>query len=235
MNAAPCRTLCVVLYSRSISRLGSNLKRSVVGWVRTFVELDVITFGVVCADVMARPVSATPEPGELAFVSTIEVHLGGLAGATAIALSKLGAKTGVIACVGEDGFGDYLVNTMSAEGVDVSRVRRHPDSNTSATMVLIGDDGERSFLHSMGSNAELCEEDIPLDYVSQAKVIHWGGPALNPGLDGAPVGRVMENARALGVKTSMDTIFDGGGGWFRHIEHVLPHLDIVMSRCGRAV
>ena len=65
-------------------------------------------------------------------------------------------------------------------------------------------------------------------------MFHWGGPAITPGLDGAPIGRLFKKAREVGVKTSMDTCFDGKGVWFPHIEHALPHLDIVMSSIAEA-
>ena len=65
--------------------------------------------------------------------------------------------------------------------------------------------------------------------VGRSKVLHWGGPAITPKLDGAPMGRVFEKARALGVRTSMDTCYDGKGVWLPLIEPSLPHLDIVFS------
>lgn len=195
---------------------------------------NIITLGIVCADVIAHPVRSAPAKGELSFVDRVEVHLGGLAGATAIASSKLGASTGIIACVGQDSFGDFLVSTMADAGVDVSQVQRMADSTTSSTIVLVDGEGERSFLHSVGANACLREDCVDFDYVSQAKVLHWGGPALCPGLDGEPISRVMKRAQELGVCTSMDTVFDGSGRWYPLIEGVLPHLDIVMSSLEEA-
>ena len=196
--------------------------------------LDVVTLGIVCADVMVRPVEEYPERGKLDLVPHLEIHLGGLAGATATVLCQLGAKAGFIGCVGEDGFGDYILHTMRAEGVDVGHVRRTAEARSSATVVLVGGDGERTFLHHIGTNALVSEADVDLDFVCAAKVLHWGGPSVTPGLDGAPIGRIFEKVRAKGVKTSMDTCFDGQGVWLPHIEHALPHLDVIMSSLEEA-
>jgi sugar/nucleoside kinase (ribokinase family) len=197
-------------------------------------SVDAVTIGVVCADVMARPVDALPPRGSLALIPGLEIHLGGLAGVTATVLCQLGAKAAFIGRLGQDGFGDYILDAMQSNGVDVGYVHRVPDHGSSATVVLISDNGERTFLHHLGANVLTSPDDVDFDFVRQAKVLHWGGPSITPGLDGAPIGRVFEQARALGVKTSMDTCFDGKDIWFPHIEHALPHLDIAMSSVEEA-
>ena len=224
-------------------------------------SVDVVTVGVVCADVMVRPVEALPRRGSLALVPKLEIHLGGLAGVTAAVLCRLGAKAAFIGRLGQDGFGDYIISALKSHGVDVSRVRRTAqfvhslstvcqtttnctndkllggqtvECGTSATVVLISEDGERTFLHHLGANVLTSESDVDFDLVQKAKVLHWGGASITPGLDGEPIGRVFKKARAMGVKTSMDTCFDGKGVWFPHIEHALPHLDVAMSSIEEA-
>lgn len=197
-------------------------------------SVDVISVGVVCADVMVRPVESLPKRGSLALVPRLELHLGGLAGVTAAVLCRLGAKAAFMGRLGQDGFGDYVLSALESHGVDVSRVRRTAECGTSATVVLISEDGERTFLHHLGTNVLTSESDVDFDLVAQAKVLHWGGTSITPGLDGEPIGRVFQKARAMGVKTSMDTCFDGKGIWFPHIQHALPHLDIAMSSIEEA-
>jgi len=190
---------------------------------------DIVTLGVACADVMVRPVDTYPERGKLTLVPSLEIHLGGLAAVTAVVASRLGHATAFVGVLGNDGFGDFIAETLERAGVDTAHIRRAPDCHTSATAVLIDSAGERTFLHHVGSNAALDESVVDFSVVKEARVLHWGGPAVTPGLDGAPMGRVFERARALGVTTSMDTCFDGNGTWLPRIEPALPHLDIVMS------
>jgi sugar/nucleoside kinase (ribokinase family) len=197
-------------------------------------SIDVVTVGVVCADVMVRPVESLPKRGSLGLAPQLEIHLGGLAAVTASALCRLGAKAAFTGRLGQDGFGDYILNALISNGVDVSRVSRTSDCGSSATVVLISEDGERTFLHHLGTNVLTSEADIDFDQVRDAKVFHWGGPSITPGLDGEPIGRIFEKAQAFGVKTSMDTCYDGKGIWFPHIQHALPHLDIVMSSIEEA-
>jgi sugar/nucleoside kinase (ribokinase family) len=196
--------------------------------------VELVTVGVVCADVMVRPVNSFPAWGALGVVPHLELHLGGLAAVTATVYSQLGGSAAFVGRIGTDSFGDFLVTSLERHGVDMSAVRRDPDHSSSSTVVLISADGERTFLHHIGTNGEVTQDDIDFDTVARAKVFHWGGPALTPKLDGAPMGRLFERARALGVKTSMDTCYDGHGNWLPLIEPSLPHLDFVFSSLEEA-
>lgn len=191
--------------------------------------LELVTVGVICADVMVRPVEAMPERGTLDLVPQLEMHLGGLAAVTASVYSQLGGDAAFIGRLGQDGFGDYLESALLRNGVNTAWVKRVEAACSSATVVLIDGAGERTFLHHVGTNADTCESDIDFAVVGEARALHWGGPAIMPQLDGAPMGRVFERARGLGVQTSMDTCYDGKGVWLPLIEPSLPHLDIIFS------
>lgn len=194
-------------------------------------SVELISVGVVCADVMARPVEDLPPRGTLGLVPVLEMHLGGLAAVTASVYSQLGGQSAFLGRVGSDGFGDYLLANLQQKGVDVSLVQRDPDSHSSATVVMIDESGERTFLHHTGANATTCEEDIDFTKIAAlgAKALHWGGPSIMPRLDGAPMGRVFAQAQAQGLRTTMDTCYDGNGIWLPLIEDSLPHLDLIFS------
>lgn len=196
--------------------------------------IDLVTVGCVCADVMVRPVDRFPRSGSLELVPRLEIHLGGLAAVSAAVFSQLGGRAALIGKLGADGFGEYIISTLNAAGVDTRHVRRTPEENSSATVVLINEEGERTFLHHLGTNATTSHEDIDLDFVKQARALHWGGPGVTPRLRGEPLANVFRELRQAGVKTSMDTCYDGGGEWLPLIEDVLPHLDIVMSSLEEA-
>ncbi|GMV94129.1 MAG: adenosine kinase [Candidatus Hydrogenedentota bacterium] len=197
-------------------------------------ELELVSVGLACADVVARPVDSLPERGKLTLIPQLEIHLGGLAGVTATVYAALGGRAAFIGALGDDGFGSFVQGTLATRNVDVSHVKRVSDVGTAATVVLVSDDGERSFLHHAGCSQSLFEEDIDFDFVGRARHLHWGGPAVTAGLDGPPMGRVLERAKKLGLTTSMDTCYDGASKWLPRIEPALPHLDIVMSSLEEA-
>lgn len=194
-------------------------------------SVDLVSVGVVCADVMARPVQELPARGTLGLIPVLEMHLGGLAAVTASVFSQLGGKAAFLGRVGTDGFGDYLLSSLAQKGVDTSLVKRDDALRSSATVVMIDDEGERTFLHHVGANAATCEGDMDFSRITdlEAKALHWGGPAIMPRLDGAPMGRVFAAAKAQGLQTSLDTCYDGNGTWLPLIEDSLASLDLIFS------
>lgn len=196
--------------------------------------VELVTLGAVCADVMVCPIESMPPRGKLALVDSLAMHLGGLAGVTAAVYSQLGGTAALVGRVGQDSFGDFLLRTLGQAGVNTSAVLRDPHACTSATVVMVSADGERTFLHHMGANAAIAATDLPETLLDRAQCLHWGGPSITPLLDGAAMGQVFSRARAAGLRTSMDTCYDGKNVWLPLIEPSLPHLDIVFSSLEEA-
>src|SRR5438105_3125590 len=104
---------------------------------------EVACLGVLVADILGRPVDEMPPRGRLGLVEQIALHIGGCAANTGVDLARLGVETAVLGKVGVDGLGDFLYGAMTREGVDMRGIVRDETVSTSATMVLVGSDGER--------------------------------------------------------------------------------------------
>jgi sugar/nucleoside kinase (ribokinase family) len=186
---------------------------------------DVACLGIVVADIVARPVAQLPARGQLALVERMELHTGGCAANTGIALAKLGRRVTVLGKVGQDGLGDFICHALRAHGVDTKGVLRDAETNTAATMVMVDAAGERSFLHYLGADASLCADDVDFGLVEQARILHVAGTFLMPTFDGWQTAEVLMRAQQLGVKTSLDTAWDSTGQWLSTIEPALSCLD----------
>jgi sugar/nucleoside kinase (ribokinase family) len=187
---------------------------------------EVICLGILVADVVAKPVGSYPERGRLVLVDQMELHSGGCAANTGIALARLGINTAVIGKVGRDGFGDFMVDELTRHGVDASGVLRDDHAHTSGTMVLVHPDAERSFIHYTGANATLTAPEIDTSRFSGARVLHVAGALLMPAFDGPPTAELLRRAREMGLFTSLDTVWDSRGRWMAAIRPCLPHLDL---------
>ncbi len=190
--------------------------------------MEVLCLGILVADVVGKPIDKMPGKGKLALVDTMELHTGGCASNTGYALSKLGISTGLMGKVGNDGFGDFIINYMKDAGLDMRGVKRSEKTNTSATMVMVSSDGERTFFHYLGANAELCYEDIDFDIIKETKILQISGTFLMPNFDGEPTAKVLKKAREWGIITSLDTAWDSKGNWMKLIEPCLEHIDIFL-------
>jgi len=182
--------------------------------------VDVVCLGILVADVIARPVDDLPERGTVALVEEISLRAGGCAVNTASALAKLGARAGVAGKVGADPFGDFLLGVLDQRGVDRRGVLRDPAVPTSATVALVGSDGERTFLHLPGANGALRRGELDRELVFAGATLHVAGMLVMPAFDGEPAASVLADAKARGLVTSLDTVFDATGRW----DLVLPSL-----------
>ncbi|MBD3183617.1 carbohydrate kinase, partial [Candidatus Poribacteria bacterium] len=175
--------------------------------------MDVLCLGIFVADIVAKPIEEMPDKGKLTLVEAMELHTGGCASNTGYALNKLGISTGLMGKVGTDGFGDFFLNYMEDAGLDTRGIKRTSSVNTSATMVMVSADGERTFLHYLGANADFCIEDVDYDILNGAKILHVAGAFLMPDFDGEPTAQVLKKAQKKGITTSLDTAWDSRGNW----------------------
>ncbi|MGI6113095.1 MAG: carbohydrate kinase family protein [Mahellales bacterium] len=195
---------------------------------------DIVCLGVLCADAIVKPVDKFPDKGKLNLVDQLELHTGGCATNAAIDLAKMGIKPAIIGKVGNDGFGNFLYNTLKKEGVDVKGLKLSKDVSTSASIVLSSSDGERTFLHCLGSNAEFQNTDIDFTIIENAKILFIAGSLLMPKFDGQQTADTLKKAQDAGVYTVLDTAWDSTGRWMSAIKPCLPYLDLFIPSIEEA-
>lgn len=196
-------------------------------------SVDIVCLGILVADVIARPVESLPGRGSLAFVEEIELHGGGCALNTASALVRLGLRSAAMGKVGADPFGDFLLRLLDERGVERGGVLRDPEAVTSASVVLVSEDGERTFLHAPGADNRLGPEELDTEFLFDARHLHVAGAGALERLDGEPLARLLEEAQGRGLVTSLDTVWDATGRW-RRVEACLPHLDLACPNLAEA-
>lgn len=194
---------------------------------------DVVCLGILVADAIARPVPAVPQRGALALVDEVSLHGGGCALNTASALVRLGLRAAVCGKIGADPLGDFLQRLLDERGVDRRGVLRDPRTATSATVVLVDDDGERTFLHVPGANGRLRADELDPELLYGARALHVAGALVLEELDGEPTAAILAEAQARGLVTSLDPVWDATGRWERLLPS-LPHLDVLTASLAEA-
>jgi sugar/nucleoside kinase (ribokinase family) len=198
----------------------------------TILEKPIVCLGILVADVVGRPLRSIPDPGRLVLVDEMQLHTGGCAVNSASALARLGVPAEVIGKVGDDPFGDFLIHTLQARGIGAQGVQRDRQAGTSVTMVMVDPEGERRFVHYIGANARLTLEDVDLDQIRSASILHVAGTLVLPGIDGEPTAWLLAEARKTGVVTALDTVWDATGRWMQVLKPCLPHLDYCPQPAG---
>lgn len=125
----------------------------------------------------------------------------------AIAAARQGASTGYLTSVGQDWMGDAFLDLWKSEGVDASRVSRHPTAPTGVSFVTHTASGHKfDYLRKNSAASLMTPDTLDADYISGAKVLHLSaiGQAIS---DSArqTCGAAIEIARRAGVKVSYDT------------------------------
>ena len=196
--------------------------------------IDVLCLGQIVADVLVKGIKGLPERGKLLLLDNLSLHTGGSAVNTAIALSKLGIKSGVIGKVGRDTFGNFILKELKENNVDTKGIVRDKKALTSCSIVLVSPEGERSFMQYLGANAQLSLKDVDLNLLKGTKILHIAGALLLFRFDGQPAGLLLKKAKKMGLTTSLDIVWDARGRWMKRLKPCLPYLDIFLPNIEEA-
>lgn len=192
------------------------------------VSVECLCAGILFADYICAPIARLPDQGELIPTDHIQLALGGCASNAGLDLAKLGVRVGVSGCVGDDIFGQFIVQTLRAGGVDVSGVHRLSGIGTASTMVINVKGQDRRFISTPGANTRFTVEHIPRHWVSEAKVLYVGGYLMMPGLETEACVELFRAARAAGTKTVLDVVLFGGTDYWQTLQRILPETDVFL-------
>jgi 2-dehydro-3-deoxygluconokinase len=125
----------------------------------------------------------------------------------AIAAARQGASVGYVTAVGKDNFGQSFLDLWKQEGVDTSAVKLDGAAPTGIYFVTHGPEGHIFSYRRAGSAASrMMPEELPVDYIKGAKVIHTSGISQAISSQAADfVFAALNTAREAGVLVSYDT------------------------------
>ncbi|MFF3762991.1 ribokinase [Streptomyces sp. NPDC001922] len=119
---------------------------------------DLLVVGSANADLVVG-VDRRPEPGETVLGSDLAVHAGGKGANQAVAAARLGARTALLARVGDDPHGRLLLGSLESAGVDTAGVLTG-DAPTGVALITVDPSGDNSIVVSPGANARLTPDDV---------------------------------------------------------------------------
>lgn len=175
-------------------------------------QMDIVMLGFCGWDYLAI-VPHIPYDEKVGIVESLEQG-GGPAATAAVAAARLGARTAFVGKVGDDARGRHIVEEFRKEGVDVSGLAVEKGATSSFAFCWIEQGtGKRSIAWKVGSALGLALDEVPLDLVRGAKVLHLDGHQNEAAL------AVAEQARQADVTVSLDA-----GSYS-------PQMDRLMGRC----
>lgn len=112
---------------------------------------DICVVGGINMDLVVQ-VPHIPRPGETVHGGAVSRFPGGKGANQAVAASRLGASVAMVGQVGADAFGDELLQTLAAAGVETSAVGRVPGSPTGVALISVASDGQNAIVVAPGAN-----------------------------------------------------------------------------------
>lgn len=130
---------------------------------------------------------------------------GGAPTNVAAAIAALGGKVSLAAKVGNDPFGQQLIDEMNSFGVDTKLMLKDSNHFTTLAFVSLMEDGERDFVFSRGADGELSEADIEQINLDEIAIIHFGSATgFLPGPLQSAYKSLLKKALAKNIFISFD-------------------------------
>ena len=167
----------------------------------------VVCLGVHLLDVLVRhPEAPNLQPG-WQILDDLRITAAGTAAGPAVDLAKLGAQPLSMGVVGDDYEGGLMVDLMAGFGCDMSRLVRDPGGPTHVSLLFIGADGERNPIMIRPTGARtLTLDDIDMDVVADADVLHVGGAVQLGDFASGPLVELIRHAREHDVVVTVDVL-----------------------------
>lgn len=100
---------------------------------------------------------------------------GGAPANVAVAVAKFGGSASLITKLGEDAFGDFLLQELTKFGVKTDKIYRTKDANTGLAFVSLRENGERDFSFYRNPSADLLltDSEIKDDWFNKGDILHF--------------------------------------------------------------
>ena len=176
-------------------------------------------------------------PGKLLRMDGVDVHTGGSVANTGLAMAFLGADVRLMGKVGDDAFGQMILDILRRHGGGIEGMKVDPHTVTSYSVVLALPGQDRMFLHAPGANDTFSLADVNFDVVKSADLFHFGYPPLMRRMyenGGAELVELFHRVKGQGLATSLDMAAidpDSDAAkvdWRRLLQNLLPYVDFFL-------
>ena len=200
-----------------------------------------IVAGHICLDITpnfksnsVQSIESILKPGKLIEMGDVTVSTGGAVANTGLAMKKLGANVSLMGKVGNDAFGDMILNILDKYNAKDGMIRIDGES-TSYSIVLAMPGIDRMFLHCPGANNTYTAKDINEKELESACLFHFGYPPIMKSMyinNGEELISILKKVKDAGCAISLDLAAvdpnsdAGKADWKLILKRALPYVDL---------
>jgi ribokinase len=184
-------------------------------------NLEIIGLGEVVVDWVTK-IPHFPKPDEKIDAISEDYFSGGVTANYLVAVARLGVKCGFIGAVGDDAYGNFLLNDFRKENVDTLITLKKKGYKTPVNFIFICE-GEKTIIQSPHMRTTKIEiSDLPESYIAQSKLLHTS--VIHPKI----TLRAIEIAKKHNVRISIDLESQIAQRGWDSLKPVLINADIVI-------
>ena len=172
--------------------------------------------------------------GRIKDVQSFSPKVGGAPLNVCGAYSKLGGNSNIITMLGNDPFGDKILDELNSFGINVDYVKRTNLANTSLAFVALDENANRefSFYRKIGADMLLSEKEIEQSWFSDSYGLHFCSVSLGDFPMRQAHDRALKIAKEQGIVVSFDPnvrlpLFDDHEYLRKTINEYLKYADIL--------
>ncbi len=177
-------------------------------------------------DLILNEIKSFPKVGSEIVAGDMDFTLGSSSAIMASNISALGIDTSFCGMVGDDEFGDFILEQLQLRKVNTKFIKRSGKSKTGVTVVL-NYDQDRANVTYCGAMKELEINGIPWDNIYNYQHLHLSSYFLQEGIK-KDITEIFKRAKEAGLTTSLDLQFDPEGKWDFDYKNCLPFVDIFL-------
>jgi sugar/nucleoside kinase (ribokinase family) len=181
-------------------------------------QFDVVGFGTNAVDFLIQVPEYPPFNSKIELSDYIQLA-GGEVATTTVGISRLGLKTAYIGRFGSDREGDFGLQTLRDEKVDVRFAEKISGAKTQIAFIVIDErSGERTVIWHRDKLLGYSEMDAPVEAAALGKVLHLTPHDTQACLEMARRAKAEKTIVSLDI----DNVFKG-------VDELLPQVDVLIA------
>ena len=182
---------------------------------------EIIGLGEVVVDWVAE-IPHFPKPDEKIDAISENYFSGGVTANYLVAISRLGVKTGFIGAVGDDSYGEFLIEDFKKEKVDTSHILKKKGHKTPINFIFIAK-GEKTIIQSPHmQTTRLDINDLDESYITNSKLLH------TTMIHHEITEKTIDFAKKKGIKISIDLESQIAQRGWKNLKNTILKADILI-------
>ncbi|MDY5845051.1 MAG: carbohydrate kinase family protein [Bariatricus sp.] len=189
----------------------------------------IVIIGASILDVLVRPADRNVFETGSSPAEDISISFGGDALNEATVLAALGKKVQLQTLLGNDTEAKMIRDHCEKSGIELSTGKRNEEIKTGVNVVLIKENGERSFLtNKNGSLRKLKAEDIELPFPQDTGILCFASIFVFPEIRNQELAKLFRAAKAQGITICADMTKRKQGESVEGMKESLAYIDFLI-------